>query len=81
VERGQGETIIDGERYVWGKGDVFVLPPWALNEHRNTSATEDAILFSIQDTPVLEKLGLDRHELYNENGGHQQVTSTFVPKG
>ena len=30
VERGHGETIIDGQRFVWGKGDVFVLPPWAL---------------------------------------------------
>jgi gentisate 1,2-dioxygenase len=80
VERGQGETIIDGERYLWGKGDVLVLPPWALNEHRNMSSSEDAILFSIQDTPVLEKLGLDRHELSEEDGGHQRVTRTFTPK-
>ena len=76
VERGNGETIIDGERFVWGQGDVFVVPPWSLHEHANT-AGEDAILFSIQDTPVLQKLGLDKHGLYNENGGHQKVTSTF----
>jgi gentisate 1,2-dioxygenase len=79
IERGQGETVIDGERYVWGKGDVLVVPPWALHEHHNTSAREDAIMFSIQDTPVLEKLGLDKHEVYDENGGHQKVTSTFAP--
>lgn len=78
VERGRGETIIDGERYVWGKGDVLVVPPWALHEHASTGS-EDAILFSIQDTPVLEKLGLDKSEMYDENGGHQKVTSTFQP--
>jgi gentisate 1,2-dioxygenase len=79
VERGKGETVIDGERFVWGQGDVMVVPPWALHEHANTSASDDAILFSIQDTPVLEKLGLDKFESYEENGGHQKVTSTFQP--
>ena len=29
--------------------------------------------------PVLQKLGLDKHELYDENGGHQKVVSTFRP--
>jgi gentisate 1,2-dioxygenase len=80
VERGNGETIIDGQRFVWGKGDVLVLPPWALNEHHNTSNSEDAILFSIQDTPVLEKLGLDKHETFDEDGGHQKVTSAFTSR-
>jgi gentisate 1,2-dioxygenase len=36
-----------------------------------------AILFSIQDRPVLEALGLYREEAFEENGGHQAVTSTF----
>jgi gentisate 1,2-dioxygenase len=79
VERGEGETIIDGVRFLWGKGDILVVPPWALHEHANRSRSEDAILFSIQDTPVLEKLGLHRSEAYEENGGHQAVTSTFRP--
>ncbi|HLF71318.1 MAG TPA: cupin domain-containing protein [Dehalococcoidia bacterium] len=80
VERGEGETIIEGQRFVWGKGDVVVLPSWAAHEHANTSKSADAILFSIQDTPVLEKLGLYREEAVTENGGHQKVTSTFTPQ-
>jgi gentisate 1,2-dioxygenase len=80
VERGQGETIIDGVRFTWGKGDVLVLPSWALREHHNTSASEDAILFSISDSPVLEKLGLYRSEAYAENGGHQPIESDFTPE-
>jgi gentisate 1,2-dioxygenase len=75
--QGAGETIIDGCRFVWGKGDILVLPSWALHEHGNTSAQDDAVLFSIQDRPVLEALGLYQEEAYIDDGGHQTVTSTF----
>jgi len=77
VVEGRGETIIDGQRFAWAKGDIFTLPSWALHEHINGSSSSDAILFSIQDTPVMEKLDLYKEEAYDENGGHQQVTSTF----
>ena len=55
------------------------MPPWALHEHANTSGSEDAVLFSIQDTPVLQALGLYYEESLSENGGHQKVTSNFSP--
>jgi gentisate 1,2-dioxygenase len=77
VVKGAGETIIDGCRFPWGKGDILVLPSWALHEHANLSAGDDAILFSIQDRPVLEALGLYREEPLADSGGHQKVTSTF----
>jgi len=64
-------------RFAWGRGDVIVLPPWALHEHANTSSHDAAILFSIQDRPVLEALGLYREEALTEGGGHQKVTSAF----
>ena len=71
-------TIIDGQRFSWSKGDIIALPPWALHEHANSSTSEDAVLFSIQDVPVLQALGLYYEEALNENGGHQQVTSSFA---
>jgi gentisate 1,2-dioxygenase len=77
VVQGSGETIIDGSRFVWERGDIITLPPWALHEHANRSTRDAAILFSIQDRPVLESLGLYREEAYTDNGGHQTVTSTF----
>jgi gentisate 1,2-dioxygenase len=77
VVQGAGETIIDGVRFTWGRGDVIVLPPWALHEHANTSSHDAAILFSIQDRPVLEALGLYREEALTQGGGHQKVTSSF----
>src|SRR5437867_13401960 len=72
-----GETIIDGRRLAWDRGDIITLPSWALHEHTNLSTQDAAILFSIQDRPVLEALGLYREEELTENGGHQAVTSTF----
>ena len=77
VVNGDGATIIDGQQFKWGKGDIVALPPWALHEHANNSANADAVLFSIQDLPVLSVLGLYHEEALSENGGHQNVTSTF----
>lgn len=77
VVQGSGVTVIDGQAFSWSKGSVLALPPWALHEHANQSTSEDAILFSIQDTPVLERAALYYEEALAENGGHQQVTSTF----
>ena len=77
VVQGTGETIIDGVRFAWGRGDIITLPSWALHEHINLSPRDPAILFSIQDRPVLEALGLYREETLSENGGHQKVSSSF----
>ena len=79
VVRGEGATVIDGTRFIWSKGDIIALPPWAVHEHANTSSSQDAVLFSIQDTPVLQALGLYYEEAPSENGGHQKVSSNFSP--
>ena len=77
VAQGEGFTIVDGQRFNWRKGDILAIPPWAVHEHGNSSASTDAVLFSIQDLPVLNALGLYYEEEMKENGGHQNVTSTF----
>jgi len=79
VVKGEGLTVIDGQRFIWSKGDIIALPPWTVHEHANTSATADAVLFSIQDSPVFQALGLYYEEALTENGGYQEVTSTFEP--
>jgi len=61
VVRGSGVTVIDGARYEWKEGDFFVVPPSARHEHANEGA-DPAILFSLQDTPLLSALGLYREE-------------------
>src|SRR5262252_2184827 len=77
VVQGMGETIIDGVRFEWARGDVITLPSWALHEHANMSSSDAAILFSIQDRPVLDALGLYYEEPMADSGGHQAVRSTF----
>ena len=61
VFRGQGVTTIDGERFEWSQGDVFVIPPWASHQHENLGM-QDAILFSICDWPAITALGLYQTE-------------------
>ncbi|MBI3329177.1 MAG: cupin domain-containing protein [Nitrospinae bacterium] len=73
---GEGFSVIEGQRFDWRQGDFFAVPPWAWHEHANEGSGE-AILFSIQDTPVFEALGLYREEMYKENVGHQPITRVF----
>ena len=61
VAQGSGRTMIDGKAFDWEKGDIVVLPSWALHQHANTGKG-DAVLFSIHDRPVIEALGLYREE-------------------
>jgi gentisate 1,2-dioxygenase len=77
VARGSGSTVINGQRFDWTAGDMFCVPSWAIHEHANASDSDDAILFSMNDSPVLRALNLYREATYDENGGHQAVTSTF----
>ncbi len=57
VFRGSGATVINGHRYRWSAGDMFVTPSWAAVDHE---ADGDADLFLFSDAPTLEALGLDR---------------------
>lgn len=60
--RGRGRSIVEGEVITWDTGDCFVVPPWHWHEHENGSSSEDALLFSVNDGPVLHALGLFREE-------------------
>src|SRR5581483_4473503 len=62
VYRGEGYSVVDGVRITWRQGDFFALPPWCWHEHANTG-TDEAVLFSTTDLPVLESLSLlEEHE-------------------
>jgi len=62
VVEGQGKTIINGQEYLWSKGDIFVVPPWAKIKHETI---DESVLFSFSDRPVQELLGLFREKIYN----------------
>lgn len=71
VAKGRGWSVIAGQRFEWTQGDIFVVPSWAWHEHTNASDSEDACLFSFDDLPVMNKLGLYQEQAYADNGGHQ----------
>jgi len=62
VVQGKGASVIEGKTFEWEKGDIIALPSWAQHAHSNTGS-EDAILFSISDRPVLETLGFYREQV------------------
>ena len=72
--KGQGHSIINGKRFDWKERDIFCLPSWAVHEHANGSATDDACLFTFNDLPVMRALGLYREEAWGDNGGHQTIS-------
>lgn len=61
VFKGRGRTRV-GEGYLeWEKGDSFVIPLWQWHSHES-DAQGEAVLFSINDRPIMESLGLYREE-------------------
>jgi gentisate 1,2-dioxygenase len=60
--RGSGTTVINGQPFHWQKGDTFIVPLWHWHEHANASSSEEAILFSMHDEPILRAFGLYREE-------------------
>ncbi|WP_340619794.1 cupin domain-containing protein [Xenorhabdus siamensis] len=73
VAKGQGYSVIDGQRFDWQVRDIFCVPSWAQHEHVNTSQTEDACLFCFNDLPVIQALQLYYEETLTDNDGHQRV--------
>ena len=48
VFEGQGETIMNGVRFVWEQGDFFVVPSWACTNTATSLRTSEP--FSSQFT-------------------------------
>ena len=59
------QTIVGDKALEWNKHDCFAVPNWAWHEHINRSKSEDAILFSVNDIPIVEAFNLYREEPEN----------------
>ena len=73
-----GRSVIDGRRFDWKENDVFCVPSWSLHEHANGSGTDEAFLFSFNDSPMMRSLALWREEVLEENGGRQEAAAGEV---
>jgi gentisate 1,2-dioxygenase len=70
VHEGKGQSVINGQVFDWSAGDFFVVPSFFWHEHAN-NAKEPAVLFSLQDFPLMKNLGLYLEEAHPQ--GHQQI--------
>lgn len=59
VLEGSGETDVDGETFVWERGDIIAVPAWRPYRHR---AHSDAHLVRCSDEALFSTLGLLRTE-------------------
>lgn len=60
VAKGAGETVIDGIRFLWSRGDCLAVPAWRPHSHK---ASGDAVLLRVTDEPLLAPLDLLREEI------------------
>ena len=61
VVKGKGSLNVEGKAYPWKEKDVISLSPWAYHDIVNEGAGE-AILFSLNDRPLLTIVGVYREE-------------------
>lgn len=61
VIAGHGRSRIGDAVLEWGPGDTFAIPAWFVHDHE-ADRDESAYLFSYNDRPMLESLGLYREE-------------------
>jgi gentisate 1,2-dioxygenase len=73
VAQGCGYSVIGGSRFNWSEHDIFCVPAWTWHEHVNLDPGEEAFLFSFNDFPVMDALGVRIEEPLAENGGYQVV--------
>jgi gentisate 1,2-dioxygenase len=62
VVQGSGATTVGSERFEWSRGDFMTVAPWVWHAHENQSGS-DAVLFQVNDLPVLRALGFYREEV------------------
>jgi len=59
VIEGRGGSDVEGTRFEWSRGDVFVVPSWRRHEYR---AQEPSYLLKVTDEPFMARLNWLREE-------------------
>jgi gentisate 1,2-dioxygenase len=62
VLQGKGTTQAGDVALEWETGDSFVVPNWCWHAHRNLQSDQDALLFVVDDDPILQAVRLSREE-------------------
>jgi gentisate 1,2-dioxygenase len=62
IRDGHGHSVIGGQRFDWGPGDVFTTPGWAEHYHEADADSPPVVRFSFTDAPLLTKLQMCIYE-------------------
>jgi gentisate 1,2-dioxygenase len=62
VFRGKGFSVVGETRYEWQEGDTFTVPYWEWHHHGN-DGRNGAVLFVMNDKPVMDAFGFYREEV------------------
>jgi gentisate 1,2-dioxygenase len=65
VIEGEGHTEIGPRTVTWHTGDLVYTPPWVWHRHYNDGA-ETARMLLVENSPLLELLGLNQRESAGE---------------
>jgi gentisate 1,2-dioxygenase len=57
VLEGSGFTEVAGQRFDWNENDIFVVPNFLWRRHVNSSRSNDAVLYSVSDRALMERIG------------------------
>ena len=74
VLAGEGSTEIGGERFDWQENDLFVVPNFRWRRHIDRGKG-DAVLYSVSDAPLLQKIGQYRAQGRDADGGVVQLVA------
>lgn len=69
---GRGQTEVAGRTFDWEENDIFVVPNFLWRRHLNTSS-KDAILYTMSDRPLIEKIGQYRAQGMGASGKVEQI--------
>jgi len=81
VVRGEGTTVVGDQELNWRQHDGFCVPNWSWHHHINRSKSEEAILFSVHDIPILQALSLYFEEPENSLQMAPSPPVPAVPSG
>src|SRR5580700_5664386 len=62
VISGEGHSEVEDETETWSTGDFVYTPPWTWHRHYNDSATEPVEFLTIENSRLLQALGVGRRQ-------------------
>jgi gentisate 1,2-dioxygenase len=74
VLEGRGETEVAGRTFQWEENDIFVVPNFLWRRHLN-KGPKDAVLYTMHDRPLLQKIGQWRVQGRRRDGGIEQIVT------